>query len=67
MKCPMPIAKLGQKLLEAEVGELITVTADDPPFPSDIRAWCRITGHTLVSLDESDPGQYVAVIRKEAR
>ncbi len=67
LRCPMPIARLGQMLLQAKVGDLLTITATDPPFPSDIRAWCRMTGHTLLSLDESDPRHFVAVIRKEER
>lgn len=65
LKCPMPIVKLGKAIREVRTGEQITVVADDLPFPSDLRAWCKITGHTLVSLDEKNPPRFVAVIRKE--
>ena len=66
LKCPMPIVKLGKAIREVQVGEQVTVMADDQPFPSDLRAWCKITGHTLVSLDKKD-ATHVAVIRKENR
>jgi tRNA 2-thiouridine synthesizing protein A len=65
LKCPMPIVRLGQAVRQAKVGEQITIVADDGPFPSDLRAWCKMTGHSLVSLDDSDPKRYVAVIKKE--
>lgn len=65
LKCPMPIVRLGQMVKQAKTGDQITVFADDVPFPSDLRAWCATTGHTLVSLDESNPKRYVAVIKKK--
>ena len=37
--------------------------ADDRAFPGDVRAWCKKTGHELVSLDNK-PGFYEAVIEK---
>lgn len=64
LKCPMPVVRLGQAVKQAKVGEQITVLADDAPFPTDLRAWCKRTGNKLVSLDESDPKRYVAVIMK---
>ncbi len=67
LKCPMPIVKLGKAIRNVQGGEQITVIADDVPFPSDLRAWCKITGHTLLSLDEKNAPRYVAVIRKENR
>jgi hypothetical protein len=30
----------------------------------DIKAWCESCGHTLVSLDTSDPKRLVGVLRK---
>lgn len=38
MKCPMPIVRLGRAIREVPVGGMITVMADDGPFPSDLRA-----------------------------
>ncbi len=63
LKCPMPIVKLGKAAREVPAGEKITITADDPAFPNDLRAWCKMTGYTLVSLDQKD-ARYVAVVSK---
>ncbi len=41
------------KLLPLPPGSVIRVTATDPAAPEDIPAWCRLTGHTLVT--ESPP------------
>ena len=37
------------KLAALPPGSVIRVTATDPAAPEDIPAWCRLTGHTLVS------------------
>jgi tRNA 2-thiouridine synthesizing protein A len=61
--CPMPIVLLAKALRGAAAGESMTVQADDRAFPEDVRAWCRKTGHQLVSLADR-PGYYEAVILK---
>jgi TusA-related sulfurtransferase len=35
-------------------GQTILVTAYDPAAPLDIKAWCRRTGNTLVSMSLAD-------------
>lgn len=37
------------KLLPLPPGSVVVVTATDPAAPEDVPAWCRLTGHTLVS------------------
>ncbi len=37
------------KLLPLPPGSVVAVTATDPAAPEDVPAWCRLTGHTLVS------------------
>ena len=64
LKCPMPLVKLSKSMKEAAVGEHITVTADDPAFPHDVLAWCRRTGHRLVSMDDGNTTALVAVVEK---
>jgi TusA-related sulfurtransferase len=61
--CPMPIVLLAKALRDASTGTRLVVKADDRAFPEDVRAWCKKTGHELVSLDNK-PGYYEAVIRK---
>jgi len=32
-------------------GEALEVIARDPGAPTDLPAWCRMTGHTLVAAE----------------
>ena len=32
-------------------GAVLTVTATDPAAPEDLPAWCRLTGHALLTAD----------------
>jgi TusA-related sulfurtransferase len=50
MACPMPIVKLSKALKELERGKVLAVTADDPGFEPDVRAWCETTGNPLREL-----------------
>jgi len=59
----MPIVLMAKAMRDANAGARLVVQADDRAFPEDVRAWCKKTGHELVSLD-SKPGYYEAVIRK---
>jgi len=34
-----------------EPGQTLEVIAQSPGAPADLPAWCRMTGHTLVSAD----------------
>jgi TusA-related sulfurtransferase len=61
--CPMPIVLIAQAFRTASSGEKITVQADDRAFPEDIRAWCKKTGHELLSL-ESKTGFFEALVKK---
>ena len=64
LKCPVPIIRLSATLKTIPVGDELRVLADDRGFPPDVRAWCDRVGHELVSLEDSDPGRLVAVIRR---
>jgi tRNA 2-thiouridine synthesizing protein A len=63
LKCPMPIVELHRLLKKLDPGGLITVVADDPAFCLDVEAWCRKTGHHLISI-EHDHQRLVAKIEK---
>lgn len=53
MQCPGPIMKVYQTLQDMEDGEQLKVSASDPGFTRDIKAWCRRTGNTLLSTDKA--------------
>ena len=51
MGCGELVMLLRLKLLPLAPGTRFTVRATDPAAPEDIPAWCRMTGHTLVSAE----------------
>ena len=54
LNCPMPIVRLSQTFRSLTAGMRVMVEADDPAFRSDLEAWARRFGHTIV---EFEPGQ----------
>ena len=61
MGCGQLVVELRRRLVQMTPGETLEVTAQSPGAPADIPAWCRMTGHTLVSADHP-----VYVIRRKA-
>ncbi len=63
---PYPTMKLARLVRESpDRDALYRVLADDPLFPNTMRAWCRASGATLVSL-ESREGVFEALITVES-
>jgi len=62
--CPLPIVLLAKAVRTVDVGETVTIRADDRAFPPDLEAWCQRTGNQLVSLDRSAAGHFDAVVRR---
>ena len=52
MLCPMPVIKTQNKINELANGDVLKVTCTDPGALSDIPAWCRINGHSVVNTAE---------------
>lgn len=63
LQCPGPIMRVANELKNIRDGEAIAVVASDPGFVSDIGAWCRSTGNTLVEIAPEN-GNYRAIIVK---
>jgi tRNA 2-thiouridine synthesizing protein A len=51
MGCGELVMELRVRLNSLPPGTVFTVRATDPAAPEDIPAWCRLTGHGLVSAD----------------
>jgi tRNA 2-thiouridine synthesizing protein A len=49
--CPLPVIKLAKLLPTIDIGDTITVLADDPAAATDIPAWCRLRNQELVTAD----------------
>jgi tRNA 2-thiouridine synthesizing protein A len=47
--CGELVLELRNRLTVMKPGERLELVALDPGAPADIPAWCRMTGHTLVS------------------
>ena len=54
MLCPMPVIKTQDKINQLNNGDVLEVTCTDPGALSDIPAWCRINGHTVLNTTEKD-------------
>ncbi|MCK8785122.1 sulfurtransferase TusA family protein [Roseomonas sp. NAR14] len=63
LTCPLPVLKANKALRHLPPGSRLTVLATDPASAKDFRAFCRETGHALVSFGESE-GVYRFVIRR---
>ena len=62
LNCPIPLVRISQTMKTMQAGQTLEVTADDPAFSADVRAWVTKMGHTLLTLDEE--GVQRAVICK---
>jgi tRNA 2-thiouridine synthesizing protein A len=61
--CPLPVLKARKRLQSINVGETLTMLADDPAAIIDVPHYCAESGHQLVS-SESDGSDETYVIRK---
>ena len=52
LNCPLPILKTKKSLQQINVGETLEVFTTDPGSVPDFNAFCRQTGHELVSTGE---------------
>ncbi len=61
--CPGPLMQVKASMNELEEGQILKVTASDPGFYEDIRAWCKRTNHELENLQKTG-GNITALIKK---
>ena len=52
--CPLPVIRTQNQARQLAPGDEIEVLATDPGVRQDIPAWCRVHGHRVVDLIESD-------------
>jgi tRNA 2-thiouridine synthesizing protein A len=60
--CGQLVYELHRRMQGMQPGDRLEIIAHDPGAPTDLPAWCRMTGHTLVSA--SHP---VYVIERKSR
>lgn len=65
LQCPGPIMKTFKAVEAMAAGEVLEITASDPAFGRDLKAWASKTGNTVLGV-EVEKGLVKALLRKEA-
>ena len=63
LQCPGPIMKVFKNIETMNEGEILEISATDPGFATDIKAWCEKTGNTLIKNDFTGKA-FTALIKK---
>lgn len=63
LKCPMPVLRARKMLDSLEDGGTLIMLADDPASLTDMPAYCKMAGHTLLMVD-TEGGEYRFTIEK---
>lgn len=63
LNCPLPILRAKKALGDLSPGQVLKVMATDPGSVKDFAAFCRQTGHELVSSDAT-PAEFTFLLRK---
>ena len=50
LKCPMPMVRVSQSIIEVPVGGVIRAVGTDPACEHDIPAWARLTGNEVLDI-----------------
>jgi len=69
LNCPLPILRCKKGLAELEAGHILKVVATDPGSVKDFQAFCKQTGHEMLSLEELDAvpkKEFIFYIRKRS-
>lgn len=64
-RCSMLSMMVAEKIEPLAPGTVLDVQTDDPGAPHEMPAWCKRTGHELLSL-ESEGEEYRVRIRRGA-
>ena len=54
MFCPSPALQTTVELSKMQIGEILTVLADDPAAEDDIANWARRLGHEVVKMKKME-------------
>lgn len=52
LRCPYPVVRLGRAATSLPPGSEVRLLSDDPVSRTDVPAWCRLRGATLVGTRE---------------
>lgn len=63
LKCPLPILRAKKALAQLQSGQLLYVQATDASAPDDFAAFCRQTGHELLTSITREDGVFELVLK----
>ncbi|MCM8711076.1 CoA-disulfide reductase [Clostridium sp. SYSU_GA19001] len=63
--CPGPLMQVKMCVDDLKEGEILKVTASDPGFYEDIKAWCKRTNNELLDIEKKG-GTITAFIKKNS-
>ncbi len=63
--CPGPLLQVKSSMEQLQSGQVLQVTATDPGFYEDIRAWAKMTGNDLMQLQKESNGEINAWLQKK--
>lgn len=64
--CPGPLMQVKASMADMTEGQILKVTASDPGFYEDIKAWCKRTNNELIEISKNS-GNISAFIRKNLK
>ena len=59
--CPMPVIRTQNAAKTLADGDILKVICTDPGAMSDIPAWCRIHGHSVLDIQQGDKEQVITI------
>ena len=63
LNCPLPILRTKKAIAGLQTGEVLEVLATDPGSVKDLDAFCKQTGHEMLSSEDAG-GEFHFRIRK---
>ncbi|GMQ55750.1 CoA-disulfide reductase [Vallitalea sediminicola] len=54
LQCPGPIMQVNNKMKEINQGDILEISATDPGFPIDVKAWCKKTGNSFIKSEKRE-------------
>ena len=64
LNCPLPILRTKKALGELQSGQVLRVAATDPGSVKDFAAFCKQTGHQLLSQSDANK-EFTYFLRKK--
>jgi tRNA 2-thiouridine synthesizing protein A len=63
--CAILTPAIKEKLRELQPGQVLEVRVDDPTAREDIEAWCRLSGNTLLRMEEAERQELRFFVKKK--